>query len=252
VTQSRARGTRRSRARIFAAVAACAAVASGPAAARAPAPQTVAENTPPVHAAQAVTPPWRGMRNGAFVSTADPEITVRVVPELRYIGKTEFDLKETAHVERYHFVATNGNRITRMLVLQFEQMLPDTDEIYRWSVKRPQTLGENVYHFSTFVFSVAKAAESKPEAEIGRTVELLKQKNLELEDEQAVARFARVVGEDRRHEFIIFYDEPLAAMSRRLDEVVSGDEDFSPAFENLAGALTARAQASFSVIDAAK
>jgi hypothetical protein len=195
--------------------------------------------------------PLRGMHKGAFISGRDPAFTMRIAPELRYIGRIEFDLKETAHVERYHFVSTDGNRVTRMLVLQFAEMLPQTDEIYRWSVKKPMTIGVNVYQFSTFVFSVSKASEKEPEAEVARTQAMLRDKGLELDDQLAVARFARVIGEERRREFIIFYGEPLAAMSRQLEKAVSGEKDISPAFANLSDALTEHALASFSISDSA-
>jgi hypothetical protein len=223
--------------------------------ARAPAPETVNEaaaNAPANGDGQvmpAAEPASRGMRSGLFVSSRDPQMEVRVAPELKYIGKAEFDLKDTAHVERHHFVAVENGRVTRMLVLQFAEMLPTNDDTYRWSVKRPQTLGNQVYQFSTFVFSTLKAAQTNPEAEVARTKALLAEKNLELDDELAVARFARVIGEDRRREFIIFYSEPLAAMSRRPEGVVSAEEDISPAFENLAAALTERALASFSIAE---
>jgi hypothetical protein len=52
---------------------------------------------------------------------------------------------------------------------------------------------------------------AEPDAKIARAVAFLGRQGLRLEDEQLVARFARVIGDDRRHEFIIFYNEPLAA-----------------------------------------
>jgi hypothetical protein len=219
--------------------------------ARVPSPGTASETaaSADAEAMPAAQPATRGMRNGLFISSRDPQFEMRVVPELKYVGKAEFDLKDTAHVERHHFVAVENGRVTRMLVLQFEEMLPTNDDIYRWTVKRPQTLGNQVYQFSTFVFSTLKAAQTNPEAEVARTQALLAEKNLKLDDELAVARFARVIGADRRREFIIFYSEPLRDMSRRLEDVVSGEEDISPAFENLAGALTERALASFSIAE---
>jgi hypothetical protein len=219
--------------------------------ARAPAPGTMDEaaSNGEAQAMPAAATATRGIHHGMFVSSRDPQFEMRVAPELKYIGKAEFDLGDTAHVERHHFVAAENGRVTRMLVLQFDEMLPTNDDIYRWSVKRPHPLGNHVYQFSTFVFSTLKAAQTNPEAEVARTQALLAEKNLRLDDELAVARFARVIGEDRRRQFIILYSEPLADMSRRLEDVVSGDEDIRPAFENLATALTERALASFSIAE---
>ena len=192
-------------------------------------------------------PAWRGMRKDLFVSSRDPQMEMRVAPDLKYIGKAEFDLKDVAHVERHHFVAVENGEVKRMLVLQFEEMLPTNNDIYKWKVKKPQTIGNQVYDFNTFVFSVAKATQTHPEAEVARTQELLAAKNLRLQDELAVVRFARVIGQDRRREFIIFYNEPLAAMSRPQD-VATGEQN-GPAFQNLSSALTEHALASFSIAE---
>jgi hypothetical protein len=230
----------------------CAGALASAASARSPAPEpsVVAESD-----SQTAPPPngeaaWRGMNKGMFVSNHDPKFEMHVAPDLKYLGKIEFDLDDTAHVERHHFVAAENGRITRMLVLQFEEMLPRSDDIYRWTVKKPQTIGNNVYHFSTFVFSVPKAAQEHPEAEVARTKDFLTANDLKLSDELAVARFARVIGEDRRREFIIFYNEPLHGSPKSPDDVASDDQESgSTPFENLSSELTERALASFKISD---
>jgi hypothetical protein len=228
----------------------CACAFASAAGARSPAPEraVVAEGEsqtpPPPHGDAA----WRGMNKGMFVSTHDPKFEMHVTPDLKYIGKVEFDIDDTAHVERHHFVAADAGQITRMLVLQFEEMLPRNDDIYRWTVKKPKTIGNQQYQFSTFVFSVPKSVQDHPEAEIARTQAFLAEKKLRLADELAVARFARVIGEDRRREFIIFYNEPLRATSKSPDDVASDEEESgSTPFENLSSELTERALASFTI-----
>jgi hypothetical protein len=233
----------------------CACGFAGAAGARSPAPErgSVADTdsqasptSPPPHGDAA----WRGMNKDMFVSNHDPRFEMRVAPDLRYVGKVEFELNDTSHVERHHFVAAENGHITRMLVLQFEEMLPRNDDIFRWTVRKPKTIGNNQYQFSTFVFSVPKSVQDHPEAEVARTKAFLEGQKLKLSDELAVVRFARVIGEDRRREFIILYNEPLRASPKSPDDV-AGDaqESGSTPFENLSSELTERALASFTISD---
>jgi hypothetical protein len=167
-------------------------------------------------------------------------------PALRYLGVDSFALKGIAHVERYFFAETSGGVVRRLLAFQFEDILPGVDEIYRWQLRSPRLIGGETYH-SAFVFSVPSQVLAEPNAEIARTVAFLGRQGLRLEDEQLVARFARVIGDDRRHEFIIFYNEPLAATGHALAEVRAADEDLKPEFVGLRTAITARALESFTV-----
>jgi hypothetical protein len=44
-----------------------------------------------------------------------------------------------------------------------------------------------------------------------------------VEDEQMTARFARIVGTQRRHEFLIFYHENISATDHILANIAKGD-----------------------------
>src|SRR5262245_20720706 len=165
----------------------CACAFAGAASARSPAPErSVAESdsqtsptSPPPHGDAA----WRGMNKDMFVSNHDPRFEMHVAPDLKYVGKVEFDLNDTSHVERHHFVAAENRHITRMLVLQFDEMPPRNDDIFRWTVRKPKTIGHNQYQFRTFVFSVPKSVQDHPEAEVARTTAFLAGQKLNLSDE---------------------------------------------------------------------
>jgi hypothetical protein len=182
-----------------------------------------------------------------LISRALPSATFRIDPALRYLGVDSFALKGIAHVERYFFAETSGGVVRRLLAFQFEDILPGVDEIYRWQIRSPRLIGGETYHSTAFVFSVPSQVLAEPDAEIARTVAFLGRQGLRLEDEQLVARFARVIGDDRRHEFIIFYNEPLAATGHALAEVRAADEDLKPEFVGLRTAITAHALESFTV-----
>jgi hypothetical protein len=189
----------------------------------------------------------REAQDGRLISRALPSATFRIDPALRYLGVDSFALKGIAHVERYFFAETSGGVVRRLLAFQFEDILPGVDEIYRWQIRSPRLIGGETYHSTAFVFSVPSQVLAEPDAEIARAVAFLGRQGLRLEDEQLVARFARVIGDDRRHEFIIFYNEPLAATGHALAEVRAADEDLKPEFVGLRTAITARALESFTV-----
>jgi hypothetical protein len=192
--------------------------------------------------------PARSFRSGVFVSRENPALRLQLDPSWRYLGLSSFDLKGIAHVERYHFAVTEGNRITRGLVLQFENILPGVDEIYRWTVRTPRELGGIPYQHNVFMFNVDDGVREEPEAEMGHTMKFLAERGISLDSEQIVARFARVIGDDKLHEFIIFYSEPVAASGHRLAEVIDASGDIKPEFRPLADSVTSRALRSFSVL----
>lgn len=149
----------------------------------------------------------RGYADGVFESDDRPPLRMRVVPELRYLGSFLFDLKQVARVERHVFVETENALVRRMLVLQFEGFLPNVDEMYRYALTDPRELGGATYGRRTGELSVSQERAESPDGEMTHTVIFLESQGLVLPDHQAVARFARILGQDRRRELLIFYHE---------------------------------------------
>ena len=152
-------------------------------------------------------PGMRGVRDGVFVSEQLPPLRLRVVPALRYIGSFTFDLKNVARVERHLFVETEGSAVARMLVVHFESFLPGVDDLYRYALANTRELGGATYGRSAGTLSLREELAESPEAEMAHTAAFVAGHDLVLPDRQAVARFARVVGEYRRSELLIFYHE---------------------------------------------
>ena len=149
----------------------------------------------------------RGYADGVFSSDDVPPLRMRVAPELRYLGSFKFELKQIAEVERHVFVETEDALVRRMLVLQFEGFLAHTDNVYRFALTDPRELGGETYGRLAGPLSVREELVEWPDAEIAHTVTFLASNGLVLPDQHAVARFARIVGADRRRELLIFYHE---------------------------------------------
>ena len=149
----------------------------------------------------------RNVRDGVFVSEQLPPLRLRVSSPLRYIGWFTFELKNVAQVERHVFVETKGVLVGRMLVLHFESFFPRVDGRYRYTLTNTRELGGELYGRSAELLSLREELAESPEAEMAHTTSFLEGHGLALPDRQAVARFARVIGEDRRSELLIFYHE---------------------------------------------
>ena len=149
----------------------------------------------------------RGYADGVFTSDDLPPLRMRVVPELRYLGSFLFDLRQIARVERHVFVETERALVRRMLVLQFEGFLPNVDDVYRHALSDPRELGGETYGRRASLLRVSDERAESPDGEMTHTAAFLQSKGLALPDQHAVARFARIVGEGRRRELLIFYHE---------------------------------------------
>ena len=80
--------------------------------------------------------------------------------------------------------------------------------------------------WGSWVFCYAVGGED-PAPETLDTVRHLREHGLELEDEQVMARYARIIGDDARHEVLIFYHEPLRALGHTL-ATASADGELRP------------------------
>jgi hypothetical protein len=165
-----------------------------------------------ISAASSGQTPARGVENNVLISVADPPLRLTVAKALPYIGRVPFQLGHVAAGERHVFAEIGTEkRITRMLVIQFEGFLPGVDDWYKFGLGRmPLRLGRHDYKHSVWAWNNAENIKQQPNNEAAAMQRFLEQKGLKLDDQLVMSRFARPVGEDKRHEIIIFYIEPLA------------------------------------------
>jgi hypothetical protein len=105
------------------------------------------------------------------------------------------------------FVEDTRGTVARMLVLHFESFLPGVADLYRYALVDPRALGGATYGRSAGALSVRDERADSPEGEMARTAAFVEGHGLALPDRHAVARYARIVGDDRRSELLIFYHE---------------------------------------------
>ncbi|HYK97366.1 MAG TPA: hypothetical protein VEU77_03135 [Candidatus Acidoferrales bacterium] len=143
---------------------------------------------------------------GVLTASFGMSLHLKIAPAFAYAGSLLFDLAAGARVERHHFVE-GARDVTRLIVVHFEVFLPGVDDHYRYALRDPAVLAGERYGRSAELLDVAAGRAAAPLAEMARTATFLASKGFRCSGRHAVARYARIVGDDRRGEILIFYHE---------------------------------------------
>jgi hypothetical protein len=185
----------------------------------------------------------RTVVDGLLVSTDGPPLRAEIDPRLEYLGATELVIKGVALAERHHWVEARGGAVQRLLVMQFEGWLPSNEEHYDYPLPDPVEIGGETYGRWTFGYRVSES--SSPET--ADTVRFLAERGLALADEQLMARYARIVGDDRRRELLVFHHEPVARLGHSLASLTDGGA-LRPEYASVGTELHARARRAFRIL----
>ena len=183
-----------------------------------------------------------------IVSLENPTIVIDVSKELQSFGVINFTLKKVAQVERYIFVRCDeSGRAQRLFITQFESVLPGLRGGYSFPMTNVTRIGNHDYATQLGFFNFAERIATNPGAEAEQTKAYLNRNGVQVDDDFAIARYARVVGEEKRHELIFFYLENLRNLNLTRSEL---EQDGSPSSETeqILAELTARAKKSFKVV----
>ena len=205
--------------------------------------------------------PERHFADGTFTSSRLPPVSISVEEDFQYLGATTFELGGEAHVDRHHLVDVGPDgQVERILILHFEGFLPECEETYRYRIPsgqnaagpdfrftlEPVHLGDHEYIHNTWFFSAQENIKANPDRELDRSARLLESHGYTLPGELRMSRFVRIVDEEAKHEFIIFYLEPLAPTGLRASQFVEGGAG-AAVFDGLSAEVTARSLAAFRV-----
>jgi hypothetical protein len=182
----------------------------------------------------------RRVENNVVISDSLPQIKIKVDPAIQYVGAFPFKIKDIAAGERYVFAESDGKKIKRAVIAQFEGFLPESSEIYRYSFANAITIGTHKFNHNTFAFTNADAAKENPEGEAALTTAFLKKKGFEIPEAWVVSRFLTLGNESRKHELILFYQEDAASTGHRFEELSLNDES-TDLLKSIAPSLKERA-----------
>ena len=189
--------------------------------------------------------------NNDIVSVAYPCARITIQEPLRYFGRHSFEINDVARGERLVFVRTHKRHITHLWIAQFEQILPESTETYRYGFQHSLDIGGLRFNPSAFAFSNRKAAADNPADEAALTAKFLRHHGYEIDDELMGARFAAVPDPLKRHELIVFYFENVATTGHTIGELYAG-ESAQPLWAPIAETLIAHGRSSFQLVSECK
>jgi hypothetical protein len=202
-------------------------------------------------AAQPVAPPLpeRRVEEGVLISTALPNVRIRVDEAFAYLGSFAFTLRGIAYGERFVFADTSGNRVERLFIAQFEGFLPDNTHTYNYNFSEAETIAGFRFRQNTWAYSNTEAERESPDAEGALTARFIRSRGLNLEDELMMSRFVMVPDAERRHEMILFYLENASGTGHPIASFYDASDNPAPHWREISAGLTDRSRESFSIID---
>ena len=185
----------------------------------------------------------RPVDGGTITSPARPAIAIRVGRGLAYAGCFPLEFPGVARGARYVFVDADGTRLRRLFVLQFEEFLPASTQVYHYDMSKAEDIGGHRFRHNTWAYSNAASAADPNEGTL--LAAFLVQRGYEVPDVWLMSRFLTLGGEDRKSELILFYLEPAAA-GTSLADLYRGEEA-TPAWQELRTALAERSRRAFTI-----
>jgi len=185
----------------------------------------------------------RSVERSVVTSPRQPAAAIHIGRDFAYAGCVPFELGGTARGTRYVFVDAEGARLRRMMILHFEEFLPQSKEIYHYDMSTAEDIGGYRFRQNTFAFS--GAPDSAPAGEAALTAQFLAARGYDAPAVWLASRFVTLGTPDRRSEFIVFYLEP-AAGGLTLGDLYHGAEE-TPTWHALRKMLADRSRQAFAM-----
>lgn len=189
----------------------------------------------------------RRVEGNVLISDSLPAIRIQLSKEFHFIGSFPFRIRDMAAGERFVFVDGESNHVRKMFIVQFESILPESTEIYRYSFDNAIPIEGFRFRHNTFAFSIEQEIRENPQAEVATTQTFLDKKNYKIKDEWMVSRFLALGDESRKSEMILFYMEPIASTGQRLEQFYDRDSP-TEIWEKISKELDARSRPAFQVL----
>jgi len=172
---------------------------------------------------------------------------IQISKEFRYIGCFPFRIQDMAAGYRYVFIDGDHSEVQRMIIIQFESILPESTEIYRYSFDNALLLEGFPFRHNTFAFSVRKDIKRNPHAEVAVTQDFLDKKKYKIADEWMASRFLTLGDDSRKSEMILFYMEPVASTGFRLAQFYQDDTP-TEIWDKISRDLGTRSRSAFQIL----
>ncbi|MGE5925827.1 MAG: hypothetical protein ACM357_00620 [Gemmatimonadota bacterium] len=151
-----------------------------------------------------------------ILSDTLPRVSVSVDPALGYLGRIDLDVGGRAMAEQHLFGELRDGRLARAVIVHFEHFLPGNAHTFEYPRLRMARLGRHEFLHQTWPL---------PDWELFRLPEMvrfLSSRGVTAGTDWIVSRYVRVVSDDRKHEFIIFYMEAGASLPMPVADLRPG------------------------------
>jgi hypothetical protein len=186
----------------------------------------------------------RTVDGNRIISQALPAATLEVAEGWQYAGTQTFELSSVATAEQHFFVQLDGNRVKRLLWIQYEGYLPSNTHTYNYQDSVVSHSGQT-WHRAIDASRISQT-ESRPDSDGARARAFIRAKGWTVGPEVMMERLVWLLDTPPRNELMIIYLEDLADQgltAAQLDEGGSASDRWG----TLAAAFHDRAVASFRV-----
>lgn len=150
----------------------------------------------------------RAVEGNRIISKALPAGVFEAAKDLEYAGTQSFELYGVANVEQHFFVERDGNRVKRLLWVQYEGYKPDNTHTYNYTDSTITHAGQ-AWHRRRVPFRIPDT-ESRPDSDGARVRGYIKDKGWTLGPEVLMERLVWILDSPARNELMVIYMEDLS------------------------------------------
>jgi hypothetical protein len=162
----------------------------------------------------------RSLDGNRLISTDRPAAVLEVAREFSYAGTQTFELYGVATAEQHFFVELDGNRIRRLLWIQYEGYLPSNTQTYQY---RDETVSHSGRSWHRRVSAVrVPDTEPRPDSDGARARAFLRAKGWSIGPDILLERLVWLLDTPPRNELMVIYMEDLADQGLTAAEVSEG------------------------------
>jgi hypothetical protein len=183
--------------------------------------------------------PERVVKGNRLISKSDPEITIKLPRNAKYLGADRWNLYDIADCELHVFVeADETRRVKALYWIQFEGYLPTNTHIYNYSKDEPVTFA-GLPFFQRPRFG-PNNLPSKPGSDREHVMAMVKRAGYTLPAHSMNVRLVHLLDEAKRKELMFIYAEDLAPTGYTSEELMDGEQT-KPKWEEIKKGLVKRA-----------
>jgi hypothetical protein len=162
----------------------------------------------------------RTVSGNRIVSRELPAATLEAGAGLQYAGTQSFELYGVANAEQHFFVELDGNRVKRLLWIQYEGYLPSNSNTYNY---RDSTVSHSsqVWHRRIAAARIPDT-ESRPDSDGARARAFIRGKGWSMGPDVLTERLVWLLDRPARNELMIIYIEDLADQGLTVAQLADG------------------------------